>query len=174
MPPPANSDPTMCNITIDEKNHSYVVESKSFQPTKQRFGWKKFGKDEALKLAKKARDDQVEKRKHNAQLEKERRIEQEQIDLEDHIAWNKVYYEKQCLKDLEEAKQRAWDNLSPVAKLIQIHKFDCSDETRRLVIRDMIALYGWVSTDEKAIEALNILLERYKNPTPFDIKTLSW
>ena len=104
---PSVSAPGMEYMTVDEKGQCYIVQCADFQPVKQRFNWKKLGKEEALVLAKKARDLQVLKRKNNAQLEKERELAEEAAEEAWRIERNKAVDELEAKQEEQHSIERA-------------------------------------------------------------------
>ena len=125
-------------LYISTDKEFWLLQCSDFEPKKQRFSWKKLGKDEALVLAKKARDLQVEKRKYNAQLQKAREIAEAEEEEKDRIARNAAIDAKQ--KQLEEQfrqelMQKELEQKSAVYKIKLPDDLD--SDRKRLIMRDL-------------------------------------
>jgi hypothetical protein len=155
---PSVSAPGMEYMTVDEKGQCYIVQCSDFQPVKQRFNWKKLGKEEALIFAKKARDIQVEKRRYNTQLEKERELKELEEDELFRIERNKAIDEREAKREEEDRKQRAQRALEERSAVYKIKlPDDLDDDRKRLINRDLFY---------KDLQYYNMTLEQLENALP--------
>ena len=155
-------DSTMLHICVEKEN--WLVQCADFEPKKQRFSWKKLGKEEALVLAKKARDLQVEKRRYNAELQKKREIAEAEQEEKDRIARNKAIDERDAAKEEEESIRRiqeALENSSAVYKIELPEDLDA--DRRRLVRRDLFCKdYKYFGMTKATLESeLPTLIKHY-------------
>jgi hypothetical protein len=164
-------DSTMLYMTIDEKNQSYIVQCADFQPKKQRFSWKKLGKDGALVLAKQARDLQVEKRRYNKQRAMEQQLKEEQEEEKERIARNKMLDELEEKRAAEEEELRIQRNMEERSAVYKIKlPEDLDIDRRRLVTRDLFFKeykYYYMKLSELESE-LPSLIKQYDMISPWD------
>ena len=149
-------------LYISTDKEFWLLQCSDFEPKKQRFSWKKLGKEEALVLAKKARDLQVLKRKHNAQLEKERELAEEAAEEAWRIERNKAVDELEAKREEEDRKQRAQRALEEKSAVFKIKLPDYLDDDRkRLINRDLFF---------KDLQYYSMSLEQLENALPDLIK----
>jgi hypothetical protein len=149
-------DPSMLYISTDKE--FWLLQCSDFEPKKQRFSWKKLGKEEALVLAKKARDIQVEKRRYNAQLEKQRELKELEEDELFRIERNKAIDEREAKREEEDRKQRAQRALEERSAVYKIKlPDDLDDDRKRLINRDLFY---------KDLQYYNMTLEQLENALP--------
>jgi hypothetical protein len=173
---PSVSAPGMEYMTVDEKGQCYIVQCSDFQPVKQRFNWKKLGKEEALVLAKKARDIQVLKRKNNAQLQKERELAEEAAEEAWRIERNKAVDELEAKQEEEYRKERMLKALEERSAVYKIKLPDYLDDDRkRLINRDLFYqdLQYYHMTLEQLENALPDLIKHYETIHSWDRVWLS-
>jgi hypothetical protein len=162
-------DLTMLHICVEKEN--WLVQCGDFEPKKQRFSWKKLGKDEALVLAKKARDLQVEKRRYNAELKKKREIAEAEEEEKERIARNKAIDE---LEEKREEEERMLRIQKEVEKRSAVYKIvlpdDLDEDRRRLITRDLfITDYKYFGmTLEQLENELPTLIKQYDMISPWD------
>lgn len=168
---PSVSAPGMEFMTVDEKGQCYIVQCSDFQPVKQRFNWKKLGKDEALVLAKKARDLQVEKRRYNAELQKKRDIAEAEEEEKERIARNKAIDELEEKREAEERMLRIQKEVEKRSAVYKVVLPDYLDEDRRrLVTRDLFTTdyKYWGMTLEQIENELPTLIKHYDMISTWD------
>jgi predicted transposase YbfD/YdcC len=152
-------------LYISTDKEFWLLQCSDFEPKKQRFSWKKLGKEEALVLAKKARDIQVEKRRYNAQLEKQRELAEEAAEEAWRIERNKAIDEREAKREEEDRKQRAQRALEERSAVYKIKlPDDLDDDRKRLINRDLFYkdLQYYHMTLEQLENALPSLINHYE------------